>query len=348
MKLRTSIIALMFAAGTSVAHAQGVTLTMAAGQPGNVADASAKHIAEIAAEKDIATIQLQSGQVLTRTLLQVAQGSTDLTGAPLALAFLMSRGLGPYGPLGKDDGAKTAENLRVLVPFHMATYYLRTFATTGIKSWDDLNGKIVHNGPPGGGALVMARQLLQAVGGLKETESYRGVQIDWGQQNTIFLDGSVDASVLPGTNPDANMPMLVAAGKINLISVPKDVFEGEAFQRLAKTPGRVPVVQDVSDYDHYGDDVTIVSEDDKFRTAGEAGAIFANKNLSREMAKKLTAAFIETLPNLYQKVPFAKGQKVGTIDEDAMRLCGAGVKFHEGAVEAWEEAGYTVADCQKP
>ena len=72
-----------------------------------------------------------------------------------------------------------------------------------------------------------------------------------------------------------------------------------------------------------------------------------NKSMDKALAKKLTAAFIKGLPNLFKKTPFARGQRFGEIDEKVFRMCKAGIKFHAGAVEAWEEAGFKIADCAK-
>lgn len=348
MKLATAVFALLLGTAPSVTFAQDVTLTAGGAQSGGVGDLTLRHLAEISAARGIATIQMQSGLVLTKTMQQVAESNTDMTYGPFALAFLMSKGLGPYAALGEEKGAELAGDLRVLIPFYLSSQYLLAFANSGIDSWDDVAGKTLHNGPPSGGALVMSRQMMQAVTGFVEGEDYIGKQIDWGQQNAIFLDGSVDASLIPGTNPDANMPMLVAAGKVNLISVPKEVFGGEAFQRFARTPGRVPIEQDMNAFAHYGDDVNVISEDDTFRTAGEAGGIFVNASMDENLAQELTAAFVATLSELYRKAPFAEGQRIGVIDEELMGLCRSGLKLHAGAAKAYEAAGYGVDDCQKP
>ena len=53
-----------------------------------------------------------------------------------------------------------------------------------------------------------------------------------------------------------------------------------------------------------------------------------------------------------RKVPFAKGQLYGTIDAKKMGICFKGgkiptIKFHPGAVQAWEEAGHKVPACAR-
>jgi TRAP-type uncharacterized transport system substrate-binding protein len=332
----------------TTAQAQNITLSMAAAQPGGTTDVSAKNLAEIAAAGNIATIQVQVGQVLTRTLQQVAEGKTDISAGPFALHFLMSRGFGPYSGLGKEKGKVLSANLRMLYPYHIATFYLLAFQSTGIDSYDKLKGKTVHNGPPRGGALILARQIVRATTGMNEGKGYTGKQIAWGQANAIFLDRSVDAAVRPGTNPAAFMPILMAAGKMNLVSVPKAKYESPPWRKLVNSPGRVQVVHPVSDLAHYGPNVRIVSEDDTFRTVGEAAGDFVHKKMDKKLARALTAAFIKSVPNLQRKTPFAKAQLYGEISNARMGMCRAGVKLHAGAVEAWEAAGFKVDDCAKP
>ena len=56
----------------------------------------------------------------------------------------------------------------------------------------------------------------------------------------------------------------------------------------------------------------------------------------------------QTLDKLKAKSPFAPNIGLGQMDPKLAGLCGPSkVKYHAGAVAAWEEAGYKVADCAK-
>ncbi len=334
---------------TASAYAQMPTLTHEYAQPGGGSDVSAKNLAEVAAAEKVATIQIQGGKTLTRSIQQVAEGKTDIAAMPIVLHFLMSRGLGPYSSLGRKKGAELAANLRALYPYHgIAGFFLVAYASTGIDSWDKIKGKTVFNGPPRGGALNTARSVIRLTTGLNDGKGYAGKQIAWGQANAIFLDRSVEAAVRPGTNPASWMPILAAAGKINMVSVPKAKWEGKAWQKFLSAPGNAPAIFPVSELAHYGDNVNVISEDDMFRSVTAPFSDGVHKNMDKRIAKALTAAFIKSVPNLHRKVPFAKGLHFGKIDDKTMALCNAGTKLHPGAVEAWEEAGYKVDDCMKP
>ncbi len=330
------------------AQAQTPTLTMESASIGGATDMSSKHLAEIAAKRKIATIQAQAGKILSKSILQVAQGKTDLAANPFILHFLMSKGLGPYSGLGRKKGKELAGNLRILYPYHLAHYYLIAFASTGIDSWDKLKGKTIFNGPPRGGALTTARAIIQLTTGLNEGKGYVGKQIAWGQADSLFLDGAVSAAVRPGTNPASYMPIYIAAGKINIVSIPIATTQTKGFKKFVKAPGNVAMVFPKKNLAHYGPGVNVISEDDMFRTVSNTGGDVVSKNMPKALAKALTKAFIETLPDLYRKAPFARGQLFGIVDDAKMGMCNAGVKFHAGAVEAWEEAGHKIAACAKP
>ena len=329
------------------AQAQNLKLTMTAATPGGSTDIAAKNLAEVAAINKIATIQVQTGKTLTKTMRDVAEGRTDITAGAMILQFLMAKGLGPYSGLGKEKGKQLADNLRLLYPYHLASIYLIAFQSTGIDSFDKLKGKNVHNGPPRGGALIAARQVIRLSAGLEDGKDYTGKQVAWGQATSIFLDRSVDAAVRPGTNPSEYMPIYMAAGKINIVSVPKAKYEGAAWQKYLNAPGNAPAMFPVSELAHYGENARIISEDNMFRTVANTGGDFVHKNMDKKLAKALTAAFIKSIPDLQRKVPFAKAQRYGTVDNKEHGICNGGVKLHPGAVEAWEEAGHKVADCAK-
>ena len=154
--------------------------------------------------------------------------------------------------------------------------------------------------------------------------------------------------VLPMSFPDSRITAALASGSMTIFSVPKKVYEGDAFQKVGKIPGTVPVSMPVADMG-YGEGVTVVSEDDMFRGPGTVGADIVNVSMDFDLAKKLTAAFIANLKSVYHaKAPFMPGAWHGETDIALTDMCGNNpIKYHPGAVAAWEEAGYKIPDCAK-
>ena len=118
-----------------------VNLTAETASPGGAVHLAPSHLAEVAGKLGIANIQLTDGQTLTNSIQNVAEGKTDIASAPHILPFLMSRGVGPYGSLGKEKGAELAGNLRAVYPYTLGIFFLFAYDAKGIKGWDDIKGR---------------------------------------------------------------------------------------------------------------------------------------------------------------------------------------------------------------
>ena len=322
-------------------------LTAETASPGGATYLSPAHMTEVAGTRGIANIQLADGQTLTNSIQNVAEGKTDIAGTPHILPFLMSRGVGPYGSLGKEKGAELAGNLRAINPFTLGIFLLYAYDAKGISGWDGLEGKKIYNGPPRGGALTNARSMIQIITGLKDGEGYEGIQTNWGQGTALVTSGEPDAIVLPELFPGSRLTSITAAGKVTAWSMPKDVYEGEAMTKYMKAPGSAPFTMPLAELQAtMGDDWTFISEDDTFRGFATIGGNVVHKDMDEELVYKLVAAYIETLDDLKAKAPF--GDTVN-FDNPMLGMCGANpVKYHPGAVRAWREAGYTIDDCAVP
>ena len=258
------------------------------------------------------------------------------------------RASGPYAGLGPEEGAKLAKNLAVLYTYRISVQGLFAYDSANISGWDGLEGKTIYNGPPRGAALTNARLLIKVNTGLEEGKGYDGIQVNWGQAVKTIQDGSADAMVLPMSFPDPRVTAALASGDMTIYSVSKDVFGSEAFQNVGNLPGTVMFEMKVADMG-YGDGVTISSEDDMFRGTGTVGADIVNVDMDFDLAKSLTTAFIENIEAIYHaKAPFMAGTWHGETDIALTDMCGNNpIKYHPGAVAAWEEAGYDIPDCAK-
>jgi hypothetical protein len=68
-----------------------------------------------------------------------------------------------------------------------------------------------------------------------------------------------------------------------------------------------------------------------------------------DTAKALTTAFLDGLKEVYHaKAPFMLNSWHGETDVALTDMCGLNpLKYHPGAVAAWEEAGHTIPACAK-
>ena len=344
-RITTFVTAAVLAATPGLAQ---VSITAETAAPVGAPYLSTTTLGEVASAAGVADFQALDSLTLTNSLQNVAEGKSDMTAVPFILPFLLSKGAGPYGKLGPEKGAELIANVQVLYTYNFGGMSLYHYNSSAVKGWGDLEGKNVVNGPPRGGALSNARALIKIATGLDDGSGYTGVQANWGQIVKTITDGSGDAVVLPIYFPDSRMIQASASGEMPLHSVPRDIFEGEAMQKYLKRPGTVPFVFDLAGFTP-PDGITVVSEDSTFRSPATAGGEVVQASMDFDLAKSLTAAYLANLDTLMAKAPFAKYVSFGGIDAAVTGMCGPNpLKYHLGAVAAWEEAGYTVPDCAKP
>lgn len=348
-KLSKAAIAMTAALSASAAIAE-VNLTSQTAGAGTPVGLTATALVEYASERGIANIQLKDGQTGTVYVKAMAEGKVDIISGPFILPFLLSRGAGPYSKLGKEKGAELGKNVRLLYPYTLSVFYLYAYESKGIDSWKGLAGKKVLNGPPRGAATSNSRALIQLFGGLKVDKDYESVTVNWNQAPQAVIDGTADAAVIPDLFPGPRVTRIGAAGAMTAVSMPKETFESEAAQKLLNKPGSVAFTIPVAKAKAgLGEGWTIISEDDTFRGMAVTGGDMVNASMDEEIAYQLTKAHIDNLDDLKAKAPFMGTINFGVLDAKIAGLCGPNpVKFHPGAVRAWEEAGHEVPACAKP
>lgn len=342
-------LALMTAIGATISAQTAVAevnLTAMTSTPGVAVHLTIAHLAEIAAEREIADIQITLGQTGVNATLAVAEGRTDIGICPFILPFLMERGVGPYADLGAERGSELAGDLRVLYPYSFGAYTLYGYDSAGVAGWDDLEGRRILDGPPRGAATNEARSLIQVMTGLEAGTGFTAIESDWSQMAATITEGSVDVALLPEFIPSDRPLQALSAGRMNFYSIPIDRFESDELQRVLTAPGSAPFLLSAEQMAALGENANIVSEDGIFRTRGSVGGNCVNAAMDDELAYQLTRAHIETLDQLYEKALYARNIGLEDLDPVASGMCGLNpVRYHPGAVRAWDEAGYNVPDC---
>ncbi len=347
MKLKIAAISIMAITSLTTSAQALVNLTAETASPTSAPGVSVIGFAEAAAKHKVADMQVTTGQTLTNSVQNVAEGKSDIAAAPFVLPFLMSRGVGPYAKLGKDAGAELTSKLAVLYTYRIACQGLYAYDSSNFPGYEGIKDATIFNGPPRGAALTNARDLVRLVTGLEEKKDYTGVQVNWGQAVKTIQDGSADAFVLPMSFPDARMTAAMSSGDMTIWSMPIKAFDGEQFQKFTKRPGTVAVSLPISEMG-WKSGVTVNSEDDQFRCPGTVGGEIVNTSMTFDTAKALTKAFLDSLDEIKAKAPFMANSWHGETDIAKTDMCGLNpMKYHPGAVAAWEEAGFKIPDCAK-
>jgi len=346
MKTTMTLAAMAILAGTA-AQAQ-LTLSAEGANPGSSNLTAMMTLGEFASAAGLANFQIQDGQTLTDSLLNVARGTTDIAPVPLIAPFMLSRGAGPFANIGAEQGAELVSNVRVLFTFGFGSMSLYSYDSSSIDGWGSLEGRRIINGPPSGGALANARAMIQLIAGLEDGVGYTGIQSNWGQMGQMIADGSGEAAVLPIYFPDERITQAAAAGAMTMYSVPREAYESEAFQRYLASPGTAQFVVPIADLPRQ-EGLTIQSEDEYWRSPMTTGAVVVSASMSDELAGALTRLMLDNLEAFRTRAPYMGFVSMGAIDPAETGMCGnVPLVYHPAAVVAWEEAGFTVPACAKP
>ena len=265
-------------------------------------------------------LQLATGQTLTKSLLKMAKGTLDTAIVPPTAYAALKKGVGPYSSLG-DKGAALAGNVRSLFSFGSSTYHMVVWADSGSDDWSQIKGKRVFIGPPAGAANAMIRSIVKAGSGFEDGKDYEGVKAPWNAAMQNFKDGQFDMfiSTLP-----VGSQALVELGltkPFRLLSVPADKEPSMGFTRTvipANTyPDQVNKAEDVTTW------VSIMT-------------MMAKKDLSDDVAYKLTKTYFEQLPAV------KKSNSLLAILRAEDRFASMQAPLHPGALKYYQEAGVDV------
>jgi TRAP-type uncharacterized transport system substrate-binding protein len=350
--IKASIAGAVLALLPAATFAQ-VTLTAETTSPGSTPHYVDTTLAGVLSSAGVATMQITEGATLTNSVQAVAEGQLDMAPAPLILPFLLSRGIGPYSGVGEEQGAELASNLRSLFFTAASAQIFAHYDSGAITDIRDLDGMRIWNGPPRGAALTSGRAAVQLLAGLQDGEGYEGIQSPWPDTVSSITGGGADAWTIPEGLPSGRQIAIAAAGATTIYDMPSDLLASELGQQIMAAPGHAPYSVPVDEYRaaYAGNDITIVTDDDTFDSFATAFAQIVPASMDEELAYQITAAYLAGQERFVTGSP--RGPYLflsfGDIDGVSQGMCGAvTVPMHPGAIRAYEEAGFTVADCVRP
>jgi hypothetical protein len=266
------------------------------------------------------SLQLATGQTLTKSLLKMSKGSLDAAVVPPTAFAALKKGVGPYSSLG-DKGKALAGNVRSLFSFGSSTYHMVVWADSGSAEWNQIKGKRVFIGPPAGAANSMIRSIVKAGSGYEDGKDYTGIKAPWNAAMQSFKDGQFDmfVSTLPvGSQALVELGM---AKPFRLLSVPAQAEPSLGFTRTVIPANTYP---------------DQVNKDQDITTWVSIMTMMVKKDLSNEIAYKLTKTYFESLDAV------KKGNSMLAILRAEDRFASLVAPLHPGAVQYYKEAGVDI------
>ena len=114
-----------------------------------------------------------------------------------------------------------------------------TYADDKIRTFEDVRGKRVFLGPPGGGAWAAAAEWFEAAGGLKAKKDFENVKASWSSAFQGFQDRQFDVFVTGGIAPYPQIEQLALTSKLYLLGLTKAEFDAnKKAYAVTHKPGR--------------------------------------------------------------------------------------------------------------
>lgn len=243
----------------------------------------------------VASDQAQIGMTMGSTLWQAYNGSD---------AF-------------KDDGKL---DLLTLMHMYAAPQHIVTTTRTGIKTFDDMKGKKVSVGAPGGGDQVLTNMILAAAGWTDK--DFQKQQLTQPEAVTALKDGNLDAAFFNFAIPGSAVMEIAAVRDVVLIPIPDAVVA----KVVAENPFMMPFTIPAGTYDKQTNDCKVVAD---------GNFLVVSSKMPDQVAYDCVKIFIEKREEIKKTTPHAA--------EFTPQKAGNGViPFHPGAAKYYKEKGVTV------
>ena len=308
----------------------GQTLKMATISPGSSAYLTMTTMATMInqAQQEI-EIKVDATGAATKHMIDLAEGMIDICMNSPVVYSLMKAKKAMYSKL--ENAPELAKNLNLLFWFPYGQYHVVTYADAGIKTLNDIRGKRVFLGPPGGGAWNAAREWIEVTTGMKPNEDFDNVKGSWSSAFQGFQDRQFDVYIAGGIAPFPQVDQLGLTSKLHLLGLTKAEFEAnEAAMKSTSKPGREVGIIPAGIYGKGVD-----NKEDVY-TLGSVVGVTVNKSMDDETAYKLTKLFWEEAKKNSDTHPWLKNlSKQYAVQE-------GGMKLHPGAAKYYKEQGVTI------
>ncbi|MDN3518235.1 TAXI family TRAP transporter solute-binding subunit [Aquisalimonas lutea] len=285
------------------------------------------------AEVEDYDIQVNATGAATRHAVQTARGDTHFFMSSPNLYHMMATETGPYE--GMQGVGRLAENLRTVFNFPMGFYHAVTFADSGIESYDDIKGKRVFLGPPGGAAQQSTSLLIEAITGYQRDEDYEVVSLGWDAAAQSFQDGHIDVYFNPTLPPSPVIEQIAMTNDIRLLGIPQEMGTAEALgpavARAGFRLGEIPAGS-------YGEGQ--VAAGDILTLAVTVGVV-TNADMPEEAIYEMTRAFWENIDARAENLPLLQNI---TLER---ALIDINTPLHPGAQRYYEERGLEIPEAAK-
>lgn len=244
----------------------------------------------------------------------IRDGELDLAVAQSDWQYHAYNGSSDFEDKGKD------EKLRAVFSLHPEPFTVVASKDSGIKTFEDLEGKRVSIGNPGSGQRATAEVLMEEMGWTKDKFSM-AAEIKAAEQSQALCDGNIDAFFYTVGHPSGAIKEATTSCDSVIVEVDNDatkkLIKENPYYREAVIPGGM--------YRGSDEDVT---------TFGVAATFVSSSDVSEEVVYQVVKAVFENFDSFKRLHPAFEN-----LDKKEMISDALSAPLHKGAEKYYKEAG---------
>jgi len=275
------------------------------------------------------TLQVNEGQTLTRSALKLGAGRIDIMPAPPMIMQRMQSGTRMYRK-NKEAALKASKNIRLINAFVGGYWHLMVYEDSPIKTLADIKGKKVFVGPPVGGAVVTALNMIKTFSNLTPKD-FNAVKLPWNGGVQAMLDGKLDMFIRPAGMGAATIDQIGAKRPFRLITLKAEAGApgwSEFGKGLGRTPSKIPA----------GTYKNQTNNSQDIAANALTSQLVVRADMDSETVYKITKTMFDNLEKMQKAAIVLK-----SISPDDV-FKGANVPLHPGAIRYYKEIGKKIPD----
>ena len=272
-------------------------------------------------------MQVRATGAATRHVVEAAQGKVDFFFNSGTINWLMAKNLGPYKKM--ENAPELEKNLGMIFNYEIGPYHYITRADSGIEKLEDIAGRKIFAGPPGGAAKRVCLGNIKLTTGLVGGEDFEAVDFGFDAAIQAFQDDKIDVIVLSTNFPSSSVSQFALTKKIRLLDIDTDKISSTWKSFMSATVVEIPP-------DAYGDNQVNTSA---VSTHGALVNFSARMDLDEEVVYQVTKAIWEHVDELHEAAAWMKNT---VILEKALEFIPS--RLHPGAERYYREIGMAIPD----
>ncbi len=272
-------------------------------------------------------MQVRATGAATRHIVEAAQGKVDFLFSSSIINLLMMKNLGPYKNM--ENAPELEKNIGMIFSYQIGPYHYITRADSGIEKLEDIAGRKVFAGPPGGAAKRVCLGNIKDASGLVGGKDFEAVDFGFDAAIQAFQDDKIDVIVLSTNVPSSSVSQFALTKKIRLLDIDTDKISSTWKSFMSATVVEIPP-------DAYGDNQVNTSA---VSTHGALVNFSARMDLDEEVVYQVTKAIWEHVDELHEAAAWMKD----TVSLDKA-LDFIPSRLHPGAERYYREIGMAIPE----